>query len=167
MTDYQTPFVHVCSVVNGTHKYVNVTRFELNVLNCIQDNVWYSGRTIVRADPPVTLKTFVSSVTYHFGAVISISTAKVTGRLLGTAVVDDSIRTKFKSYYDINHSETNVVPKKFLTRHSPTINSPKEQGSFIFVSLKHAVLLCTLSLHQEHVSAMISLELNDSTDWNA
>lgn len=44
---------------------------------------------------------------------------------------------------------------------------PKEQGSFIFVSLKHAVLLWTLSLHQEHVSAMISLELNDRTDWNA
>lgn len=44
---------------------------------------------------------------------------------------------------------------------------PKVHGSFIFVSLKHAVLLWTLTLHQEHVSAMISLELNDNTDWNA
>lgn len=47
------------------------------------------------------------------------------------------------------------------------LSLPKEHGSFIFVSLKHAVLLWTLTLHHEHVSAMISLELKDSTDWNA
>lgn len=37
MPDYQNSIVHECSGVNGMHKYVYGTQFELNVLNCIQD----------------------------------------------------------------------------------------------------------------------------------
>ena len=55
-----------------------------------------------------------------------------------------------------------------LTLHvsSPFVNLPRLHSSPIFWRLKHDSLLWYAVLHQEQLRATISLELNESLDWN-